>query len=209
MICGGWLEATYKRRQLRIRLSCAVSSVGSEASNELPVMTTRHRHCPMCCRVHMKFPKRASLRPSLSFFSPIVRWIVTPSYRYPYTMRLTSSGSFAKNVDCHWKFVRLSSSGSGMDVRLMADLRGLSNWVFWFGLWGVVDDEDLMWNVMRSFGLSLASFGDRRKSELDLCPGSSERMSDGSQRGVACENTLLNLAFILLLSTVNAHSRTR
>ena len=59
---------------------------------------------------------------------------------------------------------------------------------------------------MRSLGLSFGSEGEWRASEFDLCPGSSERMSDGSQRGAECEKTLLNLAFILvsLASTVTS-----
>lgn len=53
---------------------------------------------------------------------------------------------------------------------------------------------------MRSFGLSFECKAVERASGVDLCPGSSERMSDGSQRGVECENTLRNLAFISYLS---------
>jgi hypothetical protein len=78
----------------------------------------------------MKFPNFVSLLPSFSFFSPIVRWIVSPSYKYPYTILRISSGNFAKKVLCHWKFVRASSSGSGMEVKLIADFLGLSNWEF-------------------------------------------------------------------------------
>lgn len=56
-----------------------------------------------------------------------------------------------------------------------------------------------MWKVMRSLGLLSGFVGARRASEFDRCPGSSERMSDGSQRGVECEKTLLSLAFILMV----------
>lgn len=97
--------------------------------------------------------------------------------------------------------MRASSSGSGTEVRLIALLRGLSNW-FSFGIGEVVEGPALMWKVIRSLGLSLGFVdGTWRASELDRWLGSSERISDGSQRGVACENTLLSLAFILLSFT--------
>lgn len=86
-----------------------------------------------------------------------------------------------------------------MEAKLITDLRGLSNWVFCSGLGVVVEKEGLIWNVMRSFGWPLGFVDELRASEFDLCPGSSERMSDGSHRGVECENTLLSLAFIMLL----------
>lgn len=122
--------STHVRLQLRASARWPASSCGRLDSSGLPATTTRHVHVPMCSCVHMKFPNHVSLRPSLSFFSPTVRWMVSPTYKYPYTMRLISSGSLAKNIDRHWKFVRASSSGSGVLVRLIADLRGLSNWVF-------------------------------------------------------------------------------
>lgn len=197
---------TYIRRQLRINPKCAISSCGSEVSSADPATTTRQVHCPMCPCVQMKFPNFVSRRPSLSFFSPIVRWIVSPSYKYPYTIRLISSGNCAKNVLCHWKFVRASRSGSGAEVRLIALLRGLSNW-FWAGFGGVVEGPALMWKVMRSLGLSLGFVdGVWRASELNLWLRSEERMSEGSQRGVACENTLFNLAFILLPFRITSKS---
>lgn len=70
-----------------------------------------------------------------------------------------------------------------------------------------------MWKVMRSLGLFLGAWGKFRASELDLWPGSSDRMSEGSQRGAACENTLRNLAFIvvaiLLLDAVESRTRAK
>lgn len=123
-------QSTYIRLQLLIRPNCAISSCGREVSNVLPATTTRQVHCPMCSSVQMKFPNFVSLLPSFSFFSPILRWMVSPSYKYAYTIRLISSGSRAKRVLCHWKLVRASSSGSGMEVKLIADFLGFSNCEF-------------------------------------------------------------------------------